>query len=414
MTDDRSLERAARSWIEAGPTQAPDRAVEAALLRIETTPQERDLRIPWRFAQMTTPARVAAAAVIGVLLVGGVLLYAGGRPANDLPVITPTPTATSSPSAAARVDYSDLPGRVLIEHLGNALDGSESGSTTNSDRHRFYFMNAGNMGPSTIREFLPGQPATGKISADVSPDGTRIVFQDVREKARNWEANLDGTALRELTTTCDCVDGDPAYDPAGTRIVLAHIEGAQSWLAIRDLATGTVTRLESTVGPSSDAIAEQPSWSPDGRRIVFSRLTWGGNPRPTSGRLSIVDVTSDTVTDLNVPGELLPGEPDWAPDGSTIVFTSGPLGTTAGIADLGHRVLTVRPDGTGLTPLTSGNSAGAASWTPDGRHILYYDNNLMRLMNPDGSGQLPVDATGMDLSEQATGFGYIGHWVDTP
>ena len=49
MTDDRSLERAARSWIEAGPTRAPDRAVEAALLRIQTTPQERDLRVPWRF-----------------------------------------------------------------------------------------------------------------------------------------------------------------------------------------------------------------------------------------------------------------------------------------------------------------------------------------------------------------------------
>ena len=37
MTDDRSLERAARSWLEAGPTQAPDRAVEAALLPINTT-----------------------------------------------------------------------------------------------------------------------------------------------------------------------------------------------------------------------------------------------------------------------------------------------------------------------------------------------------------------------------------------
>ena len=48
MNDDRSLERAARSWLEAGPTQAPDRAVEAALLQIETTSQERDLRIPWR------------------------------------------------------------------------------------------------------------------------------------------------------------------------------------------------------------------------------------------------------------------------------------------------------------------------------------------------------------------------------
>ena len=61
MTDDRSLERAARSFIEEGPTQAPDRAVEAALLRIQTTPQERDQRVPWRFPSMTTPARVAVA-----------------------------------------------------------------------------------------------------------------------------------------------------------------------------------------------------------------------------------------------------------------------------------------------------------------------------------------------------------------
>src|SRR5262249_45014914 len=41
MTDDRSIDRAARSWLEAGPTQAPDPAVDAALLRIQTTNQER-------------------------------------------------------------------------------------------------------------------------------------------------------------------------------------------------------------------------------------------------------------------------------------------------------------------------------------------------------------------------------------
>ena len=54
MTDDRSLERAARSLIEAGPTRAPERAVEAALSRIQTTSQERGLRVPWRIT-MTTP-----------------------------------------------------------------------------------------------------------------------------------------------------------------------------------------------------------------------------------------------------------------------------------------------------------------------------------------------------------------------
>jgi len=410
MTDDRSLERAARSWLETGPAQAPDRVVAAALLRIETTPQERDLRVPWRLPKMLTPARLAAAAIVGVLLIGGAVIYAGGRPSNSVPVVTPGPAP--SPSTSARVDYRDLPGRILIEHLGNAPDGSESGSTANGDKHRFYFMDAANMQRSTIRELLPGQPPTGKISADVSPDGTRVVFQDFADKGRIWEGNLDGTGLHELATSCDCIEGDPAYDPTGRRIVFVHIDSSQSWLAIRDLSTGTITRLESTVGPSADAIAEQPSWSPDGARIVFSRMTWGGNPKPTSGRLSIVDLAGDTVTDLNVPGGLLPGEPDWSPDGSTIVFTSGPLGTTAGIPDLVHRVLTIHPDGTGLTTLTIGNGAGAASWTPDGRHILLYDNNLMRLMNPDGSGELPVDANGMDLSDQATGYGYIGHWVD--
>ncbi len=107
MTDDRSLERAARSWLENGPTQAPDRAVEAALLLIDTTPQERDWHVPWRLPKMTTPARVAAAAVIGVLAVGGAL-YAlapgSSGPGGPGPAVSPTPSpppsASASPSTA--------------------------------------------------------------------------------------------------------------------------------------------------------------------------------------------------------------------------------------------------------------------------------------------------------------------------
>jgi hypothetical protein len=102
MTDDRSLERAARSWLETGPTRAPDRAVEAALLRIESTSQERDLRIPWRLPKMTTPARVAAAAVIGVLLVGGTVYVFNrpGQPSVGVPGPSPSPSPTASPSNA--------------------------------------------------------------------------------------------------------------------------------------------------------------------------------------------------------------------------------------------------------------------------------------------------------------------------
>ncbi|HKB28772.1 MAG TPA: hypothetical protein VKC59_07100 [Candidatus Limnocylindrales bacterium] len=94
MTDDRSLERAARSWIESGPTRAPDRAVEAALDRIQQTPQERDLRIPWRVDRMNRTARLIGAAAALIVIVGGAIALLG-RPGSNVGV-PPTQTAPTS------------------------------------------------------------------------------------------------------------------------------------------------------------------------------------------------------------------------------------------------------------------------------------------------------------------------------
>jgi hypothetical protein len=94
MTDHRSLERAARSWIEAGPTHAPERAVEAALLRIESTPQERDVRVPWRFLDMNASGKIAtgAAAAVAVTILGVALLSPGAAPGPGASESSPTPT----------------------------------------------------------------------------------------------------------------------------------------------------------------------------------------------------------------------------------------------------------------------------------------------------------------------------------
>jgi hypothetical protein len=113
MTDDRSLERAARSFIEPGPTRAPEAALERALLLIQATSQERDFRIPRRFSTMTTPARVAAAAVVGVLAIGGAALLF--RPGPDVGTFASSPPpshpiATGSPSPAATAQAPILDG----------------------------------------------------------------------------------------------------------------------------------------------------------------------------------------------------------------------------------------------------------------------------------------------------------------
>ncbi|MBI3745616.1 MAG: hypothetical protein HY264_03675 [Chloroflexi bacterium] len=96
MNDDRAFERATRDWLETGSDTTPPATVEAVLLAVRTTPQERDLRIPWRTPRMSSQMRLAAAiAIMAVVGFGGLRLF-GTPPIGNAP--TPSPTARPTPS----------------------------------------------------------------------------------------------------------------------------------------------------------------------------------------------------------------------------------------------------------------------------------------------------------------------------
>ena len=420
MTDDRSLERAARSFIEAGPTQAPDRAVEAALLRIETTPQERDLRIPWRFPSMSIPARVAVAALVGVLLVGAAAYYFGrpGQPAVGGPGPSPGSSAPASPAASRKpassgavVDYTGLPGWIVFEHGGPAPDHSTPAGAEGS--RGLWLVHADGTG---LHELAPGKPASGKIKPDISPDGTLVAFAAYDPPIQIWQVGIDGGDPELLTTDCsgqpsECMESSPAYSNDGRRMAFVRSSETSSVLAIRDLASGEVTILEATRQTSSAIWDSEPSWSPDDQQIVYHDVHHDDAlDKNVDASIYIINADGTGLHELAVlPGTPV-GDAEWSPDGSQIVFGSCPIEDFNGDC-VDTSVYTARPDGTDVQLLTpTGVGYGAPSWTPDGAHIMYWGPVTFHMMDPDGSNPNAINR--LDLTFDV-GFGYYAYLQPT-
>jgi hypothetical protein len=97
MTDQRDLDRLLGAFFVDGTNELADRVIDAALDQIDTTRQRRPLWLPRRFQTMPMSARLAVAAVIGVLAVGGA--YYLGQPAQPS-VGPPVPSPSISPTAS--------------------------------------------------------------------------------------------------------------------------------------------------------------------------------------------------------------------------------------------------------------------------------------------------------------------------
>ena len=104
MTIDHDFDRITEAWLVEGPAELPERVLDAVVDEIHLTRQRRAVRAPWRFPAMTTLSRLGAAAVVGVLAVGGLLLIT--RPGQSA-VAGPSPDSsvavTASPTAVASV-----------------------------------------------------------------------------------------------------------------------------------------------------------------------------------------------------------------------------------------------------------------------------------------------------------------------
>jgi Tol biopolymer transport system component len=220
-----------------------------------------------------------------------------------------------------------------------------------------------------------------------SPDGSTILFE--RRKIDSSTPGPDealyavgphGENFSQIThCRGNCwADSEPAWTADGRRIAFGRAVGPRSApgpsrvpIAIAR-ADGSGVRLVSR--PSKSYEDHYPTWSPNGRTIVFQRNTTNKKGTPIDSRLITVDVATRRERTLFVFPAWAQGAgiPKFSPDGTRILFgfwcIFGDQCTSP--KPRNEKLATIRPDGQGLHLLPlSGADTGA--WSPDGKEIAY-------------------------------------------
>lgn len=140
----------------------------------------------------------------------------------------------------------------------------------------------------------------------LSPDGTKIVFQSLRN-GQNWDIytmNADGTNVTQLTFNGD-LDDAPEWSPDGSKIAFRRYYGNQGDIWVMN-ADGS-NQVAVTNGTEDD---DRPAWSPDGTKLAFASWNRNGDTDPEIYVMNADGTNQVNLTNNPVNDDFLP---DWQP-----------------------------------------------------------------------------------------------------
>lgn len=243
---------------------------------------------------------------------------------------------------------------------------------------------------------------TGTVRPSSGPEPTGVIaftcqVDKVQASDQICVINADGSGFKQLTFDI-ARHFYPSMSPDGRSVVFsAYREDNIFEIYEVDIASGNVKRLTDRLG-----VLTAPEISPDGDQIVFTRWT------PQSDRHLVWTMDRDGDNPENISG-VEGWDPTWSPDGKRVLYAadlngSNQLYTVRVVDNSGRERRQV-----GLFPYLRGRS----DWSPDGQYIVTYSgqpwDREVYIMKADGYDQRQLTPPGGN--SQGPSFSPDGNWV---
>jgi Tol biopolymer transport system component len=210
-----------------------------------------------------------------------------------------------------------------------------------------------------------------------SPVNKVYAFAFPKERAAGYLTEKSGTEERQIfkldlesgaSTALGIsifADSTCQVSPDGRQLACGDLVGEYFQIVVFDLATKTKREITSFKNYSTD-----PSWSPDGKSLVYATGDLAGKvgeeSKPRGKHLAVYNFDSNTHRLLTRAPDARDGYPRWSPDGQWISFHR------PGKKLQGWNLWLIRPDGSGASELTvTDREDSHPAWSPDSSRIAF-------------------------------------------